>query len=249
MGMNRLLILWWILSTNTASAEPIPGVPLSIDGFLQAPLAQVPEVLSRADNLDLVRNWVDAAISAQRMDLLEVIVKRGAVAGYTIDSVLALPPSDFKVEFIVMWFRLGTPVWLDDPEVMALMEGIKGSYSPEAALPIIKGVNEILPEREVTHDEIQHRAARLKIADEMEAALLQRKTARTTGEASPDQSAPTPASTQSSVVGRAGSVPEDPVLPDADHSTAWWLAGIAALALLFGIGVLRKARQSQPRDG
>jgi hypothetical protein len=194
------------------------------------------------------RQFADVALRSQRMDLLTYCFKSNDICYPLYEQTAALPESTFKDRVQIMMLRDDSGFWGQDPEeIRAYFGGRDFDQAADTFRPLI---NKYFPNMVVTAETIRRRAARNKLATDLEAAIAKQEE-KASSSLKPTVSVPAVVATPPASEANNAAIPQsqstkavEPAKPiqnepqSQDHGVLLWLAAI--LAALGGVWVLMR---------
>lgn len=141
-------------------AAPVPYEAMNME--------QAEAFLKSAEGDKVLEAFVAAAFRSQRMDLLEIGFRNPSTCAKIRDGAAVLPESIYKDRLVLMMLKTASPYWpVDDPLFRRFPAGVVSLMRE----PFVSVLKKLLPETPLNDALLDNRAARLKLAAEVQAAI------------------------------------------------------------------------------
>lgn len=138
-------------------------------GFGQISLSEVENRINNSQGTKSRRDIIAAVVSSQRMDLIKLCFENPRTGFDAAPLIAKLPDSSFKESLVVMMLKTDSNHWPRESKFLAA--GSTKAPIPLMIDPFVAVLRKHLPDLPLEDDLLLTRAARMKLASELQAAI------------------------------------------------------------------------------
>lgn len=163
--MNLLSLIPALLiltATATVIAEPSPNS----NDFGSLPLDEAERRINSTSYGDLQAAFAQEALRSKRIDLVQLCFRKQNTVPFIVDAIKELPDSPYKNQVVLMMLRTPSPAYWPTEALV----GSRGAVFLDE--PFISALIKYLPDLELRRDTLATQQRRLKIASDLEKAMI-----------------------------------------------------------------------------
>ncbi|MEO7099954.1 MAG: hypothetical protein ABI162_11370 [Luteolibacter sp.] len=171
IGLAMLFAFSSVFGQNSAEIEVKRFSESLIKRFESLPDKEAFDLwLESRDPIIAGLGMMTSAVENERVDFLKRVFGSRGDFLYLIASVKEMPESAKRDKMVIMMLRSDSPFWHSE-EVEVYQDGSRGTELDNAIEPFVSSIKKHFPAKAVNEELFSTKAKRLKLADDLEAAM------------------------------------------------------------------------------